>query len=95
MVQNGSSSVPSWVSCGAAAIGSTVQNAEPGPDGRTIPVTSTSWPAVRSREPTCRPSRAAVAVVTATWNTAVPCLAVTVTGSDPATRADCRARVLR
>ena len=48
------------------------QKSEPWPAGRTIPVTTSVWPAVRSREPTCRPSRAAVPVVTATSNVAWP-----------------------
>ena len=95
VLRNGVQFVQSWVSSGPAAIGSTVQNAEAGPAGRTIPVTTRVWPAALSREPTRRPSRAAVTVVTATWNVPeVPCRC-TVAGREPAARTDWLARVLR
>ena len=72
LLRNGVASAPSWVSRGAVATGLTVQNADAGPTGRMTPVTTSVWPAVWSREPTCTPSRAAVAAVTATWNVAEP-----------------------
>ena len=95
MVQNGAASVPSWVSWGVAAIGSTVQKSEAGRAGRTIPATTSVWPAVRSREPTCRPSRAAVPVVTATPNVSWPPWEVTTAGIEPAVSTDRLARPLR
>ena len=53
----------------------TLQKEDAAPSGRMTPVTTAVAPAIpvprlgsRSREPTCRPNLAAVAVVTATWN---------------------------
>ena len=68
-----------------AQLGSTVQKVEAAPSGLMIPLTTSSWPAARSRDPRCRPSLAAVAAVTATWNVAddpCPCARV---GREPAT----------
>ena len=79
-----------WVSSGAAATGSTVQNEEAGRSGRMIPVTAMAWPAARSREPGCRPNRPAVAWVTATWR-----VAVAAPGRDPATSRALRPSPLR
>src|SRR5215831_12556624 len=50
-----------------------------------IPLTTSACPAAVSRDPTCRPRPAAVAVVTATWNAAEdpwPCIWV---GREPVT----------
>src|SRR5262249_61562219 len=80
---------------GAAALGSTVQKEEAVPSGRIIPLTTSTWPAEASRDPTCRPRLAAVRVVTATWNVADDLCARERVGREPATRVALRLSPLR
>src|SRR6516225_34040 len=86
VLRKGAASGVGYVRIGAAALGSTVQKDDPGLTGRTIPVTTRAWPAADRREPTCNPSRAAVAAVTATWKVAESPFPAVRAGSEPATR---------
>ena len=72
-------------STGLAAAALWVQKAAAGSAGRMIPVTTSSTVPAFSREPTRRPSVAAVSVVTATWTTVCCPAASPPAGSRPAT----------
>jgi hypothetical protein len=76
-------------------MGSTVQKEEAAPTGRMIPVTTSTWSAAASRDPTCRPRLAAVAVVTATGNAAGDPWAGARVGREPATSVALRLSPLR
>ena len=91
-----------YVSRGAEATRSTLQNEDATPRGRMTPVTTAVAPAIpvprlgsRIREPTCRRNLAAVAVVTATWNAPGGPWATARPGREPATSVALRASVLR
>src|SRR6516165_6533973 len=95
-LQRGAVSPGGWISCGAAATESRVQNDDAGLRGRIMPVITSTCPSVCSRVPTCRPNLAAVAALTATWNVAVRLpRGVTLLGMDPATSVALRARPVR
>ena len=77
------------------ATGSTVQNDEAARRGRMMPLTTATWPAAWSREPTRSLNRAAVAWVTATGTAfGGPC-GTAPPGSEPATSLVLRPSPLR